>query len=130
MRVQMTPKAVRRLLSADGFLDLGMPQQALAELDKIDDAGVLEGPRQLLHGVALKQVDNHRDAITHLERAARLMPSPIRRFAWRELVDSYRAVGSEELATLAQKLGGEGDCQLKITLPNSQTTLNIPVSPK
>lgn len=129
MRIQMTPKIVRRLLSADGYLDLGMPDRAVEELAKIDDAGPLEGPVQLLHGIALKQTNNNRDAIPHLERAARIMPSPIRRFAWRELVDAYRAVGSDELAEMAQKLGGDGDFQLKIALPFAQMMLNIPNSP-
>jgi hypothetical protein len=59
-----------------------------------------------------------------------LMPSPIRAFAWRELVDSYKAVGSEEMAALATKLGGDGEFQLKISLPFANMTLNIPVSPK
>ena len=104
MRIQMTPKTVRRLLSADGYLDLGMPERAVQELDKIEDAGPLEGPTQLLHGIALKQTSNFRDAITHLERAARIMPSPIRRFAWRELVEAYKAVGSDELAEMAPRI--------------------------
>jgi predicted Zn-dependent protease len=130
MRIQMTPKTVRRILSADGYLDLGMPEKAVEELEKIGDAGPLEGPVQLMYGIALKQTQNFRDAITHLEKAARVMPSPIRRFAWRELVDAYRAVGSEELATLAQKLGGDGEFQLKIALPFAQMTLNIPTSTK
>ena len=43
MRIQMTPKTVRRILSADGYLDLGMPERAVEELDKIEDAGPLEG---------------------------------------------------------------------------------------
>lgn len=107
-----------------------MPAQAIDELEKIDDAGPLEGPKQLLHGIALKHIANHAEAITHLEKAARLMPSPIRRFAWRELVDSYEAVGSQELAALAKKLGGEGEYQLRIALPNAQMTLNIPLAPK
>ena len=130
MRIQMTPKTVRRILSADGYLDLGMPEKAVEELEKIGDAGPLEGPVQLMHGIALKQTQNFTDAITHLEKAARVMPSPIRRFAWRELVDAYRAVGSEELANLAQKLGGDGEFQLKIALPFAQMTLNIPTSTK
>jgi predicted Zn-dependent protease len=130
MRIQMTPKTVRRILSADGYLDLGMPERAIEELDRIEDAGPLEGPVQLLHGIALKQTLNHRDAITHLEKAARIMPSPIRRFAWRELVDAYRAVGSDALADMAQKLGGDGEFQLKISLPFADLTLNIPTSSK
>ena len=130
MRIQMTPKTVRRLLSADGYLDLGMPERAIEELEKITDAGPLEGPTQLMHGIALKQVGNFTDAITHLEKAARIMPSPIRRFAWRELVDAYRAVGSMQLAETAQKLGGDGEFQLKIALPFANMTLDIPSQPK
>lgn len=130
MRIQMTPKTVRRILSADGYLDLGMPERAVEELERVQDAGPLEGPVQLLHGIALKQTNNHRDAIPHLERAARIMPSPIRRFAWRELVEAYRAVGSDDLAEMALKLGGDGEFQLKIALPFAQMTLNIPTTPK
>lgn len=130
MRITMTPKVVQRLLSADGYLDLGMPRRAVAELEKIQEPGVLEGPVQLMHGIALKQTNNPRDAIPHLERAARVMPSPIRRFAWRELVDAYRAVGNHELAEMAEKLGGDGEFQLRIALPYSQMMLNIPTSPK
>ena len=130
MRIQMTPKTVRRLLSADGYLDLGMPERAIEELEKITDAGPLEGPTQLMHGIALKQVGNFTDAISHLEKAARIMPSPIRRFAWRELVDAYRAVGSMQLAETAEKLGGDGEFQLKIALPFANLTLDIPSHPK
>ena len=130
MRIQMTPKTVRRLLSADGYLDLGMPERAIEELDKITDAGPLEGPTKLMHGIALKQVGQFPEAITQLEKAARIMPKPIRRFAWRELVDAYRAVGSMELAEMAEKLGGSGEFQLKIALPFAEMTLDIPSHPK
>ena len=130
MRIQMTPKTVRRLLSADGYLDLGLPQRAIEELEKVADAGPLEGPTQLMYGIALKQVGNFTDAITHLEKAARIMPAPIRRFAWRELVDAYRAVGSMKLAETADKLGGDGEFELKIALPFANMTLDIPSHPK
>jgi predicted Zn-dependent protease len=130
VRIQMTPKTVRRLLSADGYLDLGMPERAIEELDKIVDAGPLEGPSRLMHGIALKQVGNFTQAITHLETAARIMPTPIRRFAWRELVDAYRAVGSMKLAEMAEELGGSGEFQLKIALPFADMTLDIPSRPK
>lgn len=120
MRVTLTPKTVRRLLAADGYLDLGLPQRAVDELEKIAEPGPLAGPRELLHGIAQKQLDNHPGAISHLEKAARLMPAPVRRFAWRELAESYRAVGSEEMAELAMRLAGPIDFQLRITLPNAE----------
>ncbi len=125
MRTSLTPKTVRRLLTADGYLDLGMPTEAVEELEKIENAGPLEGPRRLLHGIALKQLENHRDAITQFEKAARLMPSPVRRFAWRELAECYKAVGSNDLAELATKLAGEIDFQLKITLPMTDHLINL-----
>jgi predicted Zn-dependent protease len=123
MRISLTPKTVRRLLAADGYLDLGMPRQAVDELCRIDHAGPLEGPRELLHGLALKQLDDHTEAIRHLEKAARLMPSPARRFAWRELAESYAAVGSNDLAQLATKLAGPIDCDLRISLPFSDLSI-------
>ncbi len=125
MRTTLTPKTVRRLLAADGFLDLNLPAEAISELHRISDAGPLEGPRQLLLGIALKADGRTADAIRSLERAARIMPAPIRRFAWRELVECYRAVGSEEMAELAGKLGGTDDLQLRIALPCSPLTLDI-----
>ncbi len=121
----MAPKTVRRLLSADGFLDLGMPDRAIAELESIEDAGILEGPRQLLLGVAMKKSEQYSTAIQHLEKAARLMPSPVRRFAWKELTDCYQAVGSTKLAAMAEELAGDGEWDLKITLPNSSLVLNL-----
>lgn len=130
MRAQLAPRTVRRLLSADGYIDLEMPEQAVAELEKIQDAGPLEGPRCLLHGIALKLMQNHRDAIRQLEKAARLMPSPVRRFAWKELADCYREVGSADMAELATKLAGDCDLQLRIALPNVDLTINLSMSPK
>lgn len=130
MRAPLAPKSVRRLLSADGYMDLNMPEQALVELQKMPEGGPLEGPRHLLSGIALKQLDRSQEAISHLEKAARLMPSPVRRFAWRELVDCYRAAGSEKLAEMADKLAGDVDLQLRITLPFAQTTIELSMAPK
>lgn len=129
MRVQLAPKTVRRLLSADGYMDLNMPEQAVAELEKIPDGGPLEGPRRLLQGIALKQLNDHQAAIGHLEKAARLMPAPVRKFAWKELVDAYKAVGSDKLAEMAEKLAGDCDMQLRIALPFSQATIELSMTP-
>ncbi len=129
MRTELAPKTVKRLLAADGFLDLGMPERAVEELEKIADAGVLEGPRQLLHGVALRTLEDHRAAIPHLEKAARLMPSPARRFAWNELSICYKAVGSSDMCELAEKLAGNDDLQLRIALPFASATIEFKMSP-
>ncbi|MEZ6132544.1 MAG: hypothetical protein R3C59_28090 [Planctomycetaceae bacterium] len=123
MRSQVTPKTLRRLVAADGYMALNMPERAFTELQKVTDAGPLEGPRQLLMGLALKRSEELETAIPYLEQAARLMPSPARRFAWSELASCYRRSGSDELADLAENLGGNRDYELRIALPVGE--LNI-----
>lgn len=123
MRSQVTPKSIRRLVSADGYLTLNMPEQAISELEKVPDAGPLEGPRRLLLGLAFKRAGAAATAIPHLEQAARLMPKPIRSFAWSELAGCYRDVGNQDLADLAERLGGDGAYELRIALADSE--LNI-----
>jgi len=117
MRTTVTPKTIRRLLAADGYLQLELPEQAVSELEKIDHAGALEGPRQLLLGISLKRAGYSNDAVRHLESAARVMPGPVRNFAWSELADCYRESGSDEMADLAESLGGEKIYELRIALP-------------
>ncbi len=117
MRSTVTPKTIRRLLAADGYLHLELPHQAVAELQKVGDAGNLEGPRQLLLGISLKRAGDPVAATEHLEAAARVMPGPVRNFAWSELADCYRESGSEELAEFAESLGGEKTYELRIALP-------------
>lgn len=128
MRTQMTPKTVRRLLAADGYLDLGLADRAAAELEQIRGAGPLEGPRLLMLGIAKKQLGDFPGAIADLERAARIMPSPVRRFVWRELVDPYRAVGAQELSAMAEELGGDAELQLTIHLPQETGDLQLTVN--
>lgn len=124
MRSQITPKTIRRMVTADGYMALNMPKRAIIELDKIENAGPLEGPRRLLLGLALKRNGEAESAITHLEKAARMMPSPARRFAWSELATCYRCCGSHEMADLADSLGGDREYELQIALPGGNLTIS------
>lgn len=123
MRSTVTPKTIRRLLAADGYLHLELPRQAVAELQKVGNAGSLEGPRQLLLGISLKRAGESVAATEHLEAAARVMPGPVRNFAWSELADCYRESGSEELADFAESLGGEKTYELRIALPFGEISI-------
>ncbi len=107
MRTQLNSVSLRRLLAADGYLQFQLPFRAIAELEKSGHAGPLEGPRQLLWGIALVQSHSAMQAIPHLELAARLLPPAARCCAWHELEYAYREVGSDELADLAHTLAGE-----------------------
>ncbi|MCR9199379.1 MAG: hypothetical protein NXI04_12095 [Planctomycetaceae bacterium] len=120
MRSNVTPKTIRRLIAADGYLELDLPEKAALELSKIDHAGPLEGPRQLLMGLARKRAGEPENAILHLEQAARIMPKPARRFAWSELASCYRCAGSDDMADLAESLGGDREFELRIALPSAE----------
>lgn len=124
MRTVVTPKTIRRMVAADGYLELDMPERAVRELEKVESAGPLEGPRQLLLGLARKKSGDSEGAITNLEKAARLMPKPARRFAWSELASCYRCVGSEDMAELADSLGGDREYELRIALPDAELTIS------
>ena len=124
MRSIITPKTIRRMVAADGYLELNLPGLAVEELQKVDHAGPLEGPRQLLLGLARKRSGDSEGAIRHLEQAARTMPKPARRFAWSELVSCYRCTGSEDMAELADSLGGDREYELRIALPNAELTIS------
>ena len=123
MRSRVTPKMIRRLLAADGYLHLDLPHQAIHELNKISNAGALEGPRQLLLGLSMKRAGDLTGAVNHLESAARVMPGSVRNFAWSELASCYRESGSDSLADLAESLGGEKFYELRIALPFGEISI-------
>ena len=95
-------KVARRILAADGYLDLHMPRHALRELDRIEDAGLFEASVYYLRGCALKASGEFESAIPWLEEAARMIPAPLSRFAWKSLGECYRAQGDSAMAELAQ----------------------------
>lgn len=105
MIATMTPeqrKVARRILAADGYLDLNMPTHTLKELDRIEEADSFEASVFYLRGCALKATGEFQAAIPWLEEAARLIPAPLSRFAWKSLGECYRAQGDSAMAELAQ----------------------------
>lgn len=95
-------KLLRRLAAADGYLDLGMPTQALAELDCVGNFEPLEAPVQFLRGKALKAQERYEDAIIPLERAARLIPPPFSGPIWQMLSECLRHEGHDQQAEVAE----------------------------
>lgn len=127
MRANISPKVIRRLLAADGYLDLQMPEHALETLDSIDDAGLYEAPRLYLTGCALMMQEKFEDAVAPLEQAARMMPPPLRRLAWARLSQCYREVGSVHLAEIAGSLAGDADeeASFQVVLPQVALSLEV-----
>jgi tetratricopeptide (TPR) repeat protein len=91
-------KALKHLTAADGYLDLGMPDHAVAELEQVGPAGEVEPAVQYLLGQALKQQRRFREAIDCLHLAATQIPAPLNRGAWVALEECYLAEGEAELA--------------------------------
>lgn len=86
----------KRLVEADGYLELDMPEHALERLEPVQNAGQFEGIAQFLRGHALQSQEKYVDAATALSVAAELMPEPVSRQVWLELSECYRRAGITE----------------------------------
>ncbi|QDV17904.1 hypothetical protein Pan153_25600 [Gimesia panareensis] len=100
-------KTVRRLIAAEGYLELGMPHQALRELDKVTDPGSLTASFSFLRGESLKRIGRYSEAIKPLQYAADLLPIPHSQLPWKSLGACYRESGQEELADTAEQTADE-----------------------
>ena len=101
MDVNLVPKTIRRLQRAEGYLELNLPERALAELSAIEDQGPFEAAIALLEGEALKMQERYDEALVPLKRAAAMIPSPLNKRAWRSMSECYRQSGRLELAEIA-----------------------------
>ncbi len=100
-------KTVRRLMAAEGYLELGMPVQALRELDKVNDPGSLTASYSFLRGESLKRIGRYTEAIKPLQYAADLLPIPHSQLPWKSLGACYRESGQSDLAESAERTADE-----------------------
>jgi tetratricopeptide (TPR) repeat protein len=101
MLKNVSPKVIHKIMAAEGYLELGMPIQALEALHAIEDAGPLEAMRLYLIGEAFLRQEKYQEAIEPLHQAARLFPVMESRKAWSTLSDCFRLGGYEEMAEVA-----------------------------
>jgi len=95
-------KVLRRLMAADGYLDLEMNDRAAAELDAIEDAGTLEAAVLFMRGEVFKSQERFELAIDCLQQAAELIPAPFDGPAWLSLSECFQLRGQDELAEVAR----------------------------
>jgi Flp pilus assembly protein TadD len=81
----------RVLREAEGYLELGMPRQTLALLDRIEQPGTFKGQILFLKGDALRSLENYQEAVPLLVDAVDLAPSNIH--AWMALGWCYKRIG-------------------------------------
>lgn len=81
----------RILREAEGYLEIGMPRQALALLERVDQPGTYKGHLLYLKGEALRALEHYQDAVPVLVNAVDLAPSNIH--AWMALGWCYKRTG-------------------------------------
>ena len=59
-------RVVKRLAAAEGYLEIGLPTYAIAELNRVSEAGPFEPIVQLFRGEALQAQQKFADAIAPL----------------------------------------------------------------
>lgn len=103
----------RHIQEAEGYLELGMPEQALAMMLRLSEpaasTGLLEGDGRtnFLAGMALRELNRFNEAIPYLERAMVLIPDDIHIYlamAW-----CYKRTGMLPLAIDALERAVEVD---------------------
>ena len=89
----------RLLREAEGYLELKMPKQALAVVDRLADPGTSRGTALYLRGEALRMLHRYRTALAPLEDAADLSPSNIQ--IWLALGWCFKRTGQLRMAIAA-----------------------------
>lgn len=102
MTANAAQKTFRRLMAAEGYLQLDLPAYALDELDAIEDAGPFEPPMHFMRGEALRAQERYEDAIGPLQQAAKMIPAPHNKHAWLALSDCLRRGGQDMMADVAE----------------------------
>jgi Flp pilus assembly protein TadD len=81
---------------AEGYLELGLPEQAVATLLRLRQGGPWSGHALYLYGEALRSLERYGEAITPLCQAAHLAPGNIH--IWVALGWCYKRTGRMDLA--------------------------------
>lgn len=98
MVVNQINQIVRRLTAAEGYLELDLPVDALAELQKVEHPGPFEGPYMWLTGEALRNQGLFEEAIAPLRHAARALSQENGQQAWAALKECLEKSGRSATA--------------------------------
>jgi len=81
---------------AEGYLELGMPQQALGTLDRLGVGEAADSQTLYLQGEALRALERYPEALVPLTRVAEAEPENVR--AWLALGWCHKRTGRIDLA--------------------------------
>lgn len=109
-------RVMRRLTKAEGYLELGMPDQALSELQSIGDPGPYSVPHLLMTAAALKAQGKTDEASDSLRQIAQNLPKVSKADVWKVLGKFLKKLGrSVEPIDLEKILGAVGLKPLAVT---------------
>jgi tetratricopeptide (TPR) repeat protein len=92
-------RVARRLTAASGYLELGMPQQALDALERLGPPGPFDAEVEYLRGHALRLQHRYREAARKFRLAAEKLPPQEDDTAWLALSEIYSKIGDGQAAT-------------------------------
>ncbi len=86
-----TSSTQRVIRNAEGYLELGLPEQAVEALERRRTLALADGRASYLWGESLREMRRYRDAIEPLEHAAQHRPGDM--YVWLALAWCYKRVG-------------------------------------
>jgi tetratricopeptide (TPR) repeat protein len=86
-------RVAKRLNQALGYLELGMPQQALDSLESLGPLGPFDAEVEYLRGHALRMQHRYREAARKFRLAAEKLPPQDDDAAWLALSAIYSTIG-------------------------------------
>ncbi|MDH3716571.1 MAG: tetratricopeptide repeat protein [Planctomycetota bacterium] len=97
----------RLVRQAEGYLELGMYEHALASVRRLESASEMEGHVYYVKGEALRSLKRYREALVELHHAVELMPESVH--VWLAMGWCYKRAGRLDLAiqSLEDALGYE-----------------------
>jgi predicted Zn-dependent protease len=123
MATRLLNQTIRRLTSAEGYLELNLPEFALAELERVTDPGELSVPVLWMKAEALKALGRYDEAIAPLRHVARSVPRPLRRQAWESLSECLKSAG--RIASAGDAVATSGQFSVDSENGNTKTRLRL-----
>jgi Flp pilus assembly protein TadD len=87
-------RVAKHLTQASGYLELGMPQQALDTLERLGPLGPFDAEVEFLRGHALRMQHRYREAARKFRLAAEKLPPQDDDIAWLALSAIYSKIGN------------------------------------
>jgi hypothetical protein len=97
-------RVAKRIEQSCGYLELSMPEQALANLEGLSSEGQLEGALQYVRGQALRMDGRLDDAVEPLSIAAKLLPEPAAKHVLLAVAQCQQALNRDH-AVIANTMG-------------------------